>query len=85
MQKFEFIVKDEEGIHARTSCLLVAVASEYISKVTIEKCGKTANGKSLLGVMALEAKCGDKVIFMVEGEDEDSAAKGMEEFCLINL
>lgn len=85
MKSFEYIVKDQAGIHARSASLLGAAASEYKSKVTIEKNGKRAAAEQLLALMALGVSCGDKVIFSMEGEDEERAAEELEAFCKRNL
>lgn len=36
-------------------------------------------------LMGLGVKCGDTVKFTVEGDDEDAAVKGIEEFMNANL
>ncbi|HWQ77569.1 MAG TPA: HPr family phosphocarrier protein [Anaerovoracaceae bacterium] len=81
MKSFEYVIKEEVGIHARPASLLVKAATAYNSRITIEKAGKKADVKSLLTVMALGVKYGDKVTFFIEGGDEALAAKELETFC----
>lgn len=85
MKSFEFVVKEEVGIHARPASQLVCTATPYKSTITIDREGKKADVKRLIGLMALGVKCGDKVVFTIEGEDEEIATSQLEEFCIKNL
>ncbi len=85
MKEFNYVIKDEIGMHARPAGLLVAVARNYKSKILIEANGKIAEATKLMSLMSLGAKCGDEVIVTVEGEDEGAALEGVREFFLQNL
>ena len=43
MKQFQYTIKDELGVHARPAGLLVKLAKQYTSAITIEKNGKTAD------------------------------------------
>lgn len=85
MKRFSYTIKDAVGIHARPAGDLVRKAKEFQSSITLEKDGKTAPADGLLAVMSMGVKCGDTVNVIVEGADEDTAAKSMEEFFKANL
>ena len=85
MKKFEYVVKDEVGIHARPAGLLVKEAKKYESKITISKDGKSAEATKLMAVMGLGVKCGQSVEVSVEGGDEDAAFEGINAFFEANL
>lgn len=85
MQKFEHVIKDEVGIHARPAGLLVKEAKKYQSSIQIVKDGKTAAATKLMALMGLGVKCGDTVEIEVEGADEESACEGMKAFFENNL
>ena len=85
MKNFEYVVKEAVGIHARPASQLVTAAKLYQSKITIDKMGKKADVKSIISLMALGVKCGERIIFSIEGDDEEIAAQGLEEFCSQNL
>lgn len=85
MKKFEYLVKDEVGIHARPAGLLVKEAKKYESKITISKDGKSAEATRLMAVMSLGVKCGQTVEVIVEGSDEDTAYEGILAFFEANL
>ncbi|BCN32133.1 HPr family phosphocarrier protein [Anaeromicropila herbilytica] len=85
MKQFKYVIKDEQGIHARPAGLLVKKANEFSCKVTIGKDGKDADAKRIFGIMGLAAKCGNEVTITCDGEDEEAAAKGLEAFLKENL
>ena len=85
MKKFEYVIKDEVGIHARPAGLMVKEAKKYESKVSITKDGKSAEATKLMALMGLGVKCGETVEVSVEGADEDTAFEGIKAFFEANL
>lgn len=79
MEKREFHVVAETGIHARPATLLVQAASKFNSDINLEYKGKSVNLKSIMGVMSLGVGQGADVIITVEGADETEAIAGIEE------
>ena len=53
MQEFDFVIRDEIGIHARPAGLLAREASAMSSVVTVECNGKKAEAKKLFDVLEL--------------------------------
>ncbi|MBR1771491.1 MAG: HPr family phosphocarrier protein [Lachnospiraceae bacterium] len=85
MKTFSYTIKDAVGIHARPAGLLAKLAKTFTSTVTLEKDGKSMNVTKLMMLMGMGIKCGDTVNFSVEGEDEEAAAKAIEDFMKENL
>ena len=85
MVKFEYVIKDEIGIHARPAGMLAKTAKGFDSVVTVEKDGKSAAATKLMALMGLGVKCGDKVTVSAEGTDEQKAAEAMKKFFEDNL
>jgi phosphocarrier protein len=86
MKSFEYTIKDEIGIHARPAGLLVKEAKNFSSAITLTtSAGKSADVKKLMVLMSLGVKHGDTVTIKAEGDDEDAAIEGMEEFFKANL
>lgn len=85
MKAFEYVIKDELGIHARPAGLLVKEAKKYESKITIKKGEKSAEATRLMALMGMNVKKGDTVEIAAEGGDEDAAIAGMKEFFEANL
>ncbi|MBP3205834.1 MAG: HPr family phosphocarrier protein [Lachnospiraceae bacterium] len=85
MKTFSYTIQDAVGIHARPAGLLAKLAKTFTSTVTLEKDGKSVNVTKLMMLMGMGIKCGDTVNFTVEGEDEEAAAKAIEDFMKENL
>lgn len=80
MKSFDYVIKDELGIHARPAGLLVKKAGTYSSEITITKGDKSANCKRLFALMGLAVKQGDNITVKVEGGDEEEAAVEIQNF-----
>lgn len=80
MKSFNYVIKDEVGIHARPASELVKEAKKYASVITITKGDKSAVATKLMAVMSLGVKCGDEIIVSVEGDDEAAAYEGIKTF-----
>ena len=80
MQKFEYVITDEIGIHARPAGLLAKCAKQFESDVTITCNGKSPSAKALMAVMALGVGNGATVSITVEGTDEAEASAAIKKF-----
>ena len=86
MKKFEYTVKEANGIQARPAGLLVKAAKELDSTITLENvAGKAAAATKLMAVMGLGIKQGETVTVTVEGGDEEASATAMKKFFNENL
>ncbi|WP_018659456.1 phosphocarrier protein HPr [Allofustis seminis] len=77
MQKKDFHITAETGIHARPATMLVQSASKYESDIMLEYNGKSVNLKSIMGVMSLGVGQGADVTITIEGNDEEEAMEGI--------
>ncbi|MFO8069072.1 MAG: phosphocarrier protein HPr [Alkalibacterium sp.] len=78
MEKREYTIIAETGIHARPATLLVQQASKFNSDITLEYKGKSVNLKSIMGVMSLGVGKGAEVSITADGADEKEAIEGIE-------
>ncbi|MBQ7831983.1 MAG: HPr family phosphocarrier protein [Lachnospiraceae bacterium] len=85
MKTFEYIIKDELGIHARPAGMLAKTAKEFDSEITITKGEKTVGAAKLMALMGLGVKCGDTITVTVNGGDEETAFEGIKTFLENNL
>lgn len=85
MKSFNYVIKEELGLHARPAGILAKQARGYESKVTITKAGKSAEATRLMAVMALAVKQGEEVTVDVEGADEDTAVEEIKAFFEANF
>lgn len=79
MEKRDFHVVAETGIHARPATLLVQTASKFSSDINLEYKGKSVNLKSIMGVMSLGVGQGADVVISAEGADEADAINAIAE------
>ncbi len=71
-------IKNKQGLHARPAALFVQIANKFNSEITVSKGRQKVNGKSIMGIMMLEAGFGSKVTMVVTGDDAEAAAKELE-------
>jgi phosphotransferase system HPr (HPr) family protein len=67
------VITNKVGLHARPARLLVQTAAQFQSQIQVQVGEKTANAKSILGVLKLGALSGDTLIVRAEGEDAEQA------------
>lgn len=85
MVSFNYVIKDELGIHARPAGLLVKEAAKLGSKVTITKGEKTGDAKKIFSLMGLAVKHNDEITVSVEGDTEAADAEVIKAFFENNL
>lgn len=85
MQEFKYTIKDELGIHARPAGLLVKLAAQYRSAVTVDTGVKKADAKKIMAVMGAGAKKGTTVTCSADGPDEAEAIAALKKFFEENL
>ena len=76
----EFVVKNDQGLHARPAAMFVQITSKYNAHVTIAKGEEKVNGKSIMGILTLGAQKDSKVIVEVNGDDAEAALAEIEQF-----
>lgn len=74
----ELVVLNRYGIHARPAALIVKTASMFRADITVEKGNMKVSGKSIMGLMTLEAGCGSKVRVIAEGVDAEKALDAIQ-------
>jgi len=65
------------GLHARAAARFVQVASRFKSRIRLEHAGRTADGKSILGLLALIGAQGAKLTISADGSDEKEALRSL--------
>ena len=59
------------GLHARAAAKFVGVTGGYGARVRIRAGERSADGKSIMGVMMLAARQGTQIEIEAEGDDAD--------------
>lgn len=78
MQKKTVTIINKLGLHARAAAQFVQSASAFESSVDVNVKGKTANGKSIMGLMMLAVAKGATIELTVSGRDEEEAMMSLE-------
>ena len=69
----DLTILNQYGIHARPAAMFVKTASKFQADVTVEKGDMKVSGKSIMGLMTLEAGNGATVKISAEGVDAEQA------------
>ena len=78
--EYEFLVTNEQGIHARPATNLVQLANGFDSDLHLVYNGKTVDLKSIMGVLSLGVTRGSRVMVRATGSDESEAIKSIKKF-----
>ena len=73
----EYVLSNDEGLHARPATTLVSKANQFKSDITITYEDTTVDLKSIMGVLSLGAERGSLVVVEAKGSDESSAIKAI--------
>ena len=73
------IIRNKLGLHARAASIFVKKAKGFASSIRVQKMTKTANGKSIMSMLLLEASLGTELELQVEGADEQEALQSLVE------
>lgn len=66
-------IENRIGLHARPAAIFVKKSRLYESEIILKKDSQEANGKSIIGIMALGAHEGDEITIIANGLDEEKA------------
>ncbi|WAX71518.1 HPr family phosphocarrier protein [Gallibacterium anatis] len=77
-----FTIKNEHGLHARPSAVLINEVKKYKSTIQVKNIDRDTgfvNAKSLMKVVGLGTTKGQRLCFIAQGEDAEQALKGIGE------
>ena len=78
MQAKELTITNADGLRASKAAMFVQVAGGFMSQVFVEKGNKKINAKSIMGVLSLGVKQGEKIYVFANGKDEIEAIEAIE-------
>jgi phosphocarrier protein FPr len=85
MKQIELVILNETGLHARPAKVLVNLAKQFKSNISLQHKGKKANAKSMVSVLTLGAVRGSDITVQVEGVDEETAIAEIQAAILSGL
>ena len=71
------VIADEVGLHARPAAKFVRLAGRFDSDIVVRNGSRSANAKSMLEVLTLEAGQGAEIELEANGSDADEAVKAL--------
>ena len=80
MLQKELTIGIQGGLEARPVAMLVQIAGTYQSQVYVEYNGRKVNAKSIMGMMSLGLAQGEQITVITDGEEEESAMKGITDY-----
>ena len=78
MQAKELTITNADGLRASKAAMFVQVAGGFSSQIFVEKGNKKINAKSIMGVLSLGVKQGEKIYIFANGKDEQDAVIAIE-------
>ncbi|MBR2700912.1 MAG: HPr family phosphocarrier protein [Erysipelotrichaceae bacterium] len=78
MIEYRCIVENPMGLHARPAALLAQLCVNSKCAVSIKCNGKEANGNNVLQILALGAKKGDLIQFVIDGPTEEEELENIK-------
>ena len=80
------IIASSVGLHARPASIFVQKVNASGIEVEIARPGEeSVDAGSILGVMALGAKCGDEVVLSAEGDNAETVLDDLVKLLSTNL
>ena len=73
MTRFETLIVNRLGLHARAAAQLVRMANGFSSNVDLIKSSQSANAKTIMEVLMLGAAQGEDLVIEAHGDDEKEA------------
>ena len=67
------LVPNPVGLHARPASVLSNIAGQYDSEISLKRGDDQANAKSVMAIMGMEVRYGDKVHVVAYGADAEAA------------
>ena len=75
----EIALINKYGMHVRPAGALAKVCQKYMSEVTVVNASNSVSGKSVLGLMTLEAPVGTVLKITAEGDDANLVMAEIQE------
>lgn len=80
MYRYETVIKNPTGLHARPASQLTQLCKGFSDKITLV-CGTNhVNPKSIISILSAGIKRGTSVVIQVDGENEEAVCKQVVSF-----
>jgi phosphotransferase system HPr (HPr) family protein len=72
-----YVVKPANGLHLRPWSRFVKLAHQYKCRIEVVKESARSDGRSMLALLTLAAKCGDEISIEADGDDAAEAVTAL--------
>ena len=72
-------ISNKLGLHARSAAKFVAVAQQFSATVKVSNAHGSANGKSIMNMLLLQARCGSEIDITIDGDGELQSMQALVE------
>ena len=72
-----FTIRNELGLHARPASQFVVLASRFRSQISVGNTDEWVDGRSVLSLLSLAARCGTELRIRATGEDAEKAVAAL--------
>ena len=72
-------ITNQLGLHLRAAAAFAKLAESFQSDILVRKDSTTANGKSVIALVTLNAPLGTSLRIIAEGDDADRAVRELKE------
>ena len=72
-------IQNKLGMHARAASSFVKVAQGFEARIAVHNGDQSADGKSIMSMMMLQATIGTEILLTLDGEDEVVARQALIE------
>ena len=66
-------IQNKLGLHARAASVFVQKAQGFSSQISVRNSNTSADGKSIMNMMMLQASIGSEIIIKIDGDDQEQA------------
>lgn len=77
MTEGTFVIRNKLGLHVKPAAVFTQAAGKFKSSIKVSKNDVEVNGKSIMGLLLLEAAQGSKIRVVAEGVDETEAVAAL--------
>ena len=77
MLRRDVLIVNALGLHARAAARFVQTAVRFKSRIIVSRDGRSADGKSILGLLALLGSQGSRLTVIADGSDEQEASRAL--------
>lgn len=75
-----YTVRPANGLHLRPWSQFVKLAHGYKCRIEVVKDSARSDGRSMLSLLTLAAKCGDTISIEADGDDAENAVNALVAF-----